>query len=244
MAEIQYRRLTRPRRRKGTVSVVTYSRSSLWLGDDHLLVIVSNGYAETYKRFYFRDIQAIAIRITSRRLIWNWVLGTTATIYLAAVNYGFLTGPGRDWSGLVTLLLLALIPAVPLLINNLLGSTCACTLRTAVQTEDLPSLCRLPKTRRILNLLRPLIAQAQGQLTSEEIPARLQAYTASGTATAPSDPAIAIASPVTTRLQGENATSEANASEESPPIIARLKGGDNTAQGNALGETPSHTLEP
>jgi len=182
MADKQYRRLTWPRRLKGTASIVTYSRSSLWLGDDHLLVIVSNGYSETYKRFYFQDIQAIAIRLTRRRLIWNWVLGPTTAIYLAAVGYAFLNGPSRDWSGLVTLLLCALIPGIPLLLNNLFGPTCACTLRTAVQTEDLSSLCRLRQTRRILNRLRPLIAQAQGHLAPKEIPAGLQAWTAASLA--------------------------------------------------------------
>jgi hypothetical protein len=244
MAETQYRRLTWPRRRKGTVSVVTYSRSSLWLGNDHLLVIVSNGYSETYKRFYFQDIQTIAIRLTSRRLIWNWVLGVPIAIFLLRSAYELSIHHNPDLLDIVISVLRILIPGVPLLINNLLGPTCACTLRTAVQTEQLPSLCRLPKTRRILNLLRPHIAQAQGQFAPDEIPARLQAWQASGTAAAPSDPAVAIASPVTTRLQGENATAESNALEEAPPIIARLNGGDNTAQANALGEMPPHTLEP
>jgi hypothetical protein len=90
-----------------------------------------------------------------------------------------------DPSWLIAAPVLTFIFGVPLLINNLLGSTCACTLRTAVQIEDLPSLCRLPKTRRILNLLRPLIVQAQGQLAPEEIPARLEAWTAAAAAKAP-----------------------------------------------------------
>jgi hypothetical protein len=176
MAETQYRRLTWPRRRNGTVSVVTYSRSSLWLGNDHLLVVVSNGYSETYKRFYFRDIQAIAIRLTRRRMIWNWVLGVPIAMFLLRSAYELSIHHNPDLLGIVISVLRILLPGIPLLINNLLGSTCACTLRTAVQTEELPSLCRLPKTRRILNLLRPLIAQAQGQIAPEEIPARLQVW--------------------------------------------------------------------
>jgi hypothetical protein len=177
MAETQYRRLTRPHRRKSGFVAVTYVRSSLWLGNDHLLAIDSNGYSESYKRFYFQDIQMIAIRLTRRRLIWNWVLTVPIAMWLLGLAYELVVRRNPDVVGLAIAILWTLIPGVPLLLNNLLGPTCACTVRTAVQTEDLPSLCRLPKTRRILNLLRPLIAQAQGQLAPEEIPARLQAWT-------------------------------------------------------------------
>ena len=47
-----YRRLTRSRAGVG-------SYSSLWLGADHVMQLSSTGYTESYRRFYFRDIQAI-----------------------------------------------------------------------------------------------------------------------------------------------------------------------------------------
>jgi hypothetical protein len=109
-------------------------------------------------------------------------------ICLAAWSYGLWASRSADVSTITAGVVFTLIFAVPLLINNLRGPTCACTLRTAVQTEELPSLCRLPKTRRILNLLRPLIAQAQGQLAPEEIPARLQKGKTAAAATAPLEP--------------------------------------------------------
>src|SRR4051794_11160105 len=60
----KYERLTRsrPRTRFGLVST---GNGSLWLGPDHLLCIDSSGYTENYKRFYFRDIQALFIRETN-----------------------------------------------------------------------------------------------------------------------------------------------------------------------------------
>src|ERR1700693_1356242 len=61
MAEIKYKRLTRARSR---FSIAVLSRTSLWLGPDHLLYVESNGYTETYKRFYFRDIQAFTVQQT------------------------------------------------------------------------------------------------------------------------------------------------------------------------------------
>src|SRR5436305_13755595 len=65
MPEKEYQRLTRARPRS-RFAVVSSGNSSLWLGKDHLLCIDTNGYTETYKRFYFRDIQALVIRKTER----------------------------------------------------------------------------------------------------------------------------------------------------------------------------------
>src|SRR5438270_8932541 len=65
MPEREYKRLTRARPR-AKFAVVSAGSSSLWLGKDHLLCIDSSGYTENYKRFYFRDIQALVIRKTER----------------------------------------------------------------------------------------------------------------------------------------------------------------------------------
>jgi hypothetical protein len=184
MAKKHYQRLTWGRRRQTGFIVPSYARASLWLGEDHLLCIDSNGYAESYKRFYFQDIQAVTIRATKRRLIWNWVLAVPAVIFVAAFITGLATMTDRNLAASSPFLALALLFAIPLLINTLLGPTCACELRTAVQIEQLPSLCRLRKTRRILARLRPLIAQAQGQLAPEEIPTRVQAWEAAAAAAA------------------------------------------------------------
>jgi hypothetical protein len=244
MPETQYRRLTWPHRRKSGLVAVTNIRSSLWLGNDHLLAIDSNGYSESYKRFYFQDIQAITTRLTQRWIIWNWVLGPLLVFCLAGWSYDLLLVHNMDLAGIIVGVACTLLFGVPLLINNLLGPTCACTLRTAVQTDQLPSLCRLRKTRRILDLLRPLVAQAQGQLAPDEIPARLQSWTEAPVATLPSEPAPAPESYGISLPQGGEATTGDNAPVEAPPIISRLKGGNNTAQGNALGESSPNTPEP
>ena len=47
---------------------------TVWMGSDHLLLVSRAGYTENYKRFYFRDIQAIIIRKTVTSLIGNTVL--------------------------------------------------------------------------------------------------------------------------------------------------------------------------
>jgi hypothetical protein len=181
MAEPQYHRLTWGQRRRSGVIAYCCIRSSLWLGGDHLLVIDSTGYAESYKRFHFRDTQAVSIRLSRRRLIWNWVLGVPTAVCLVGWGYDLLVTRSISLGGIITGVTVTLLFAVPLLINNLLGPTCVCCLRTAVQTEEVPSLGRVAKARRILDRLRPLIAQAQGQLAPEEIPARVRSWKAATT---------------------------------------------------------------
>jgi len=67
-----------------------------------------------------------------------------------------------------------------MLLNLLFGPTTLCYLQTAVQVESLPSLHRLRKARKVLNVLRPLIASPQGELAPEEIARRFGGTHAQG----------------------------------------------------------------
>jgi hypothetical protein len=166
MPEIRYQRLTRFSLQNGF--------SSLWLGPDHLLRVNSNGYVETYKRFYFRDIQAIVIYQTRRRAIFNAIMGVPLLVCLLGL-LACLTSFAPSEVGAVIWSIFLGIFLLILLINHLLGTGCACHIRTAVQIERLPSLCRVPKTRRVLDRIRPLITTAQGgELSAEAISARMR----------------------------------------------------------------------
>ena len=57
---------------------------SLWLAEDHLLVVESTGYSEEYTRYYLKDIQAIISRRSSRGKALNAVSGSLAAISLLA----------------------------------------------------------------------------------------------------------------------------------------------------------------
>lgn len=179
MAEKEYQRLTRARLRRTGALAVFATRSSLWLGKDHLLCIDSTGgYAEEYKRFYFRDIQAITLRKTKRRPILNWILAVPLAMCSAVLIVGLVDISRRpfqtdDYWGFVGwgtpfALVLGLM-----IINTLRGPGCVCHLRTAVQTEVLPSLNRLRRARKVLDRIRPLVAAAQGTLSPEEIASHL-----------------------------------------------------------------------
>jgi len=148
---------------------LTASRQSLWLGSDHVLSIDSASYSEEYKRFYFRDIQAFFICPTARRAIWNGILA--ALLIMHVLVFG--------WFGAsaTTLLIVAVVLATPLALNNLSGPACKVYLRTAVQVEELPSLGRIRRAHRVLDLIRPLIAAVQGPLSREDAAQRLKEET-------------------------------------------------------------------
>lgn len=145
-----YRKLTRMSRGVGLMT-------QLWLGPDHLLQVQSTGYTETYQRFYLRDIQALQVVHGDRRLYYGL---TFAGIGLIASLIG-LAAEG-EWP-VYAIIWGVLLPL--LLWNQLLGPGCRVVVITAVQQERLPSLSRLPKTRRVLAELKPLIEAAQSDLT-------------------------------------------------------------------------------
>lgn len=144
---------------------IDYVRSSLWLASDHILHVRWRRFSENYKRFYLKDIQAIILsRTTAGRthnLICGGLIGCIAVLSLTAT---VLKWPRE--------LLFFMVPLAAsfmlvLLINTLLGPTCACRLHTAVQVEDLMSLGRLRTARKVINILKPLIEAAQGTLAPE-----------------------------------------------------------------------------
>jgi hypothetical protein len=143
-------------------------RVQLWQGEEHLLLVEWDGTREYYKRFGYGDIQAFIVRKTSEGMILNVVL--LAVIILISF-WGISIS---DTIGRAVLLSIAGIFALVLLANFLSGPTCKCWVQTAVQVEDLTSLSRLPRARKVLTRLRPLITHVQGELSPEEVSARLQ----------------------------------------------------------------------
>ena len=167
MAEKEYQRLTRARPRS-QFAVVSSGNSSLWLGKDHVLCIDTTGYNESYKRFYFRGIQAFLIRKTARH---KWVALVLAVLTLAfSLPAALSSEPTIKYifGGIAGMFFMAFV------INLALGPACYCHIRTAVQQEQLPSLNRLRRARKVLDRVRPHIAAAQGELKPEEIPLRYQ----------------------------------------------------------------------
>jgi hypothetical protein len=167
MAAREYIKLTPPRRTSG-FAVVTVTRSNLWLGSDHLLCVETEGFNENYRRFYFRDIQAITLRRTQTALVFGVVTGAMTALFAG------LTISVNDMAGKWFLGIMGVVCGIPFLLNLFKGPTCQCELRTAVQTEKVPSMNRVRRARRVISRLRPLIAEAQGQISPEDIAARFR----------------------------------------------------------------------
>jgi len=150
---IRYRRL--PGKRRGILM-----GSSVWLGPDHLLLVKSARFREDYKRFYFRDIQAIVVaeaprfHLSTRSLLIGalWLLA-----FLIALAASFLTRSTVAWvlglCGLALVFAWVYISAV---------HSCRCRILTAVSSDELPSLYRIWTARRFLARVEPHIAQVQG----------------------------------------------------------------------------------
>ena len=151
--------------RKGT-QLISFARITcrLWLGDDHLLQVESaGGYTESYKRFYFRDIQAVCIQKTGHWLAGNLVFGFLTGIFLLWML------PIKNEPGVITLGIIAGCFAFFLIVNLARGATCVCYLKTAVHLEELPSLRRYRNAKKVLARLQPFIETAQGSLMPETL---------------------------------------------------------------------------
>lgn len=146
-----YRKLTSMHRGVGLMS-------QLWLGSDHLLHVTSTGYTENYRRCYLRDIQSMLIVHTGRRSYIGIALSVVVLIVAVIMR--------SAGSGVVGYVIMAGVFLPFFIWNHLLGSGCRVVVITSTQQEKVPSLSRLPKTRRIMAELKPLIEAAQADLSS------------------------------------------------------------------------------
>ena len=140
----------------------------LYLGKDHLLCVYNSAYTEDYRRFYFSDIQAIAVAADSKR-------GRTSAFYggiaLFLLIFAFWTG--GYWA--VFFLILAGLFLVHVAVNWLRGPTCTCILYTAATREELTSLGLMRNAMKVIDVLKPLIEATQGRLSPEEVRAKAAA---------------------------------------------------------------------
>jgi hypothetical protein len=154
-------------------------RTTLWQGSDHILQVQSRGYSEAYRRFYFREIQALVLRPTTRSRNISLVLLTLALLAFGAAMLG--TPPGTIfWLVLGTPFALALLAQAPG------GPSCIVHVRTAIETSQLTALCRRRTAERSLAAIAELVEGVQGTATPAET--ALFADTAEALATPASTP--------------------------------------------------------
>ena len=137
------------------------NRVRLFQGADHVLSVNYAGYTETYKRFYYREIQAISMRRTREDLAWNAVWVTLLIIFTTVTA----VSNGAEQIGFAVV---AGVFALCLATNLFLGPTCVCHLQTAVQTEGLLALNRVRTARKTIGRIREQVAQHQSALANAD----------------------------------------------------------------------------
>jgi hypothetical protein len=149
----RYRKL--PGRRRGIIH-----GASVWLGSDHLLSVKSVRFREEYKKFFLRDIQAVAFasaprfHISSRSLAIAWLFFFAFAI---ASPFGV---RGNYWPAIILGIAAALLVGAWLVISA--AFSCRCRIYTAVSSDELPSVYRTWTARRFVAALEPKIGETQG----------------------------------------------------------------------------------
>ncbi len=139
-----------------------FRRNTLWLGEDHVLLVDSSRFSETYKRFYLPDIQAIIIRKTPRFVIpYYWYfIALGAMVFVA-------TGMSQPhtrtfWPGIIMVSAVAVYGYVICIFQS-----CRCHLITRVSRVELKALYRLRSARKFVDMLGARIAGVQGNLPED-----------------------------------------------------------------------------
>lgn len=162
--EKEYRRLPGKGLKKGSLISLHRIRASLYAGKDHLLCVYNSVYEEEYRRYYYKDIQAFVLRKTPRRDIWALVFFLPALFSFYLFAFGDQETPWRIFYGSGLAFFSGLLA-----VDLFRGTTADCYLQTATSREPLPSFGRLKNAKKAIAILKPLIQNAQGEMSTSEI---------------------------------------------------------------------------
>jgi hypothetical protein len=188
---IQYKRLPGTGFRREGNALITTRRlvARVWLGPDHLLLAERSWGVENYKRFNYRDIQAVIVRRTKKATAVTILLAIPAVFFLlTALAVGDV---GRWVCGIIGAAF-----SVFTVINAVQGASCVTHIKTAVQLEELAAWQRMKATNRGIAALRERALAAQGTLAAGEITTRLETLTAQQAQTPAAREARNLATPI------------------------------------------------
>lgn len=134
---------------------------ALWQADDHLLLVKNNIYTQSYKRYFFADIQALILRVTNHRKIYGLCFGVPFALFLLIALL-------RNAPEKYLWLFPAGIFLLCFLVNWFRGPSCEATIVTRVQSHTLP-VNRLRKARKVYQTLTALIERHQGHLETATV---------------------------------------------------------------------------
>jgi hypothetical protein len=134
------------------------SRSQALVDDDSILIISHDWLTERICKLALRDIFGITIMPTRMGRIGNVLLAVAA---LSVLLIGLVSIETGDFAGLIAASVVASLLLLFALINTLLGPTCRCYLRTAVQNANVPSATRLKYAHKLAAKLTSAVRVAQ-----------------------------------------------------------------------------------
>jgi len=135
-------------------------RHSLWLGPDHLLRVRAQPFSEEYRRYYFKDIQALVVTELPSNAEYYGYGGAALLLILTAALF-FTLHP-------VLGTMCGILAAIVLLWSSR-RADCACYVRTRVSTDRLQSLKRRGNAQKAMGTLKALIAGVQGETLQEAV---------------------------------------------------------------------------
>ena len=141
--------------------------AKLYLGKDHLLLVNSEFFSESYRRFYYKDIHSISVYKSASGLITNCFLIGIISLLLCLAGLGYSYWHWEPYLFMAPAIPLALFLII-LLVNTAKGPTCKTKIITAAQTEELASLHHWWQTHRVLKKILPKIHEAQGQISPQD----------------------------------------------------------------------------
>jgi hypothetical protein len=143
----------------------------LWEGADHVFSVTGTRFSERYRRFYYRDIQALVIHRCARPgSIGIWLLTTALCVFFATFFAIFGTSFRAAPAWLRFSLWIGSSFSFLYLVYRLIVSlkySCRCYIQTAVTWEELPSLYRIWNAQKTLGRVRTRIMETQGALAED-----------------------------------------------------------------------------
>ncbi len=147
----------------------------LWSGPDHLLEVTTYGVSERYRRFYWKEIEAVLVCRNSVQLISNLISGALLLLSVAGVLVGIHYFDLIEESALQGLIvfgiglcgLLGSACLLVLFINTLFGPRCVCLIKTRLGMERLAAPRRLREALRLIEAITPFIEAAQSEKAAE-----------------------------------------------------------------------------
>jgi hypothetical protein len=136
---------------------------SLWLSADHVLSVRRNPFSESYRRYYFNDIQAIVFtELPNLAAPYGYTVAVLLFVTTAALFYT----RHPAWGVFCALISLATFWA------SWRSADCACYLQTTVSSDMLRSLRKKVNAAKTLALLKAEIEKTQGTVSAEVLEAR------------------------------------------------------------------------